>query len=150
VQCSRSVRSQAEDMTRVREWGLQDRPLNTVHFESPSHTTTLLGGLNTLRTKGLLLDVTLVADGQAFQVLHVPHFPECRPECCWLRCALCNSLHVRFPLLQVFRAAVPSSQMDEPQCFAGTSCLHLRFSSEDGRSASLQNNGSRTPGRAVS
>ena len=55
-------------MTRVREWGLQDRPLNTVHFESPSHTTTLLCGLNTLRTKGLLLDVTLVADGEAFQV----------------------------------------------------------------------------------
>lgn len=55
-------------MTRVREWGLQDRPLNTVHFESPSHTSTLLCGLNTLRTKGLLLDVTLVADGEAFQV----------------------------------------------------------------------------------
>jgi hypothetical protein len=64
------LRFQAEDMTRVREWGLQDRPLNTVHFESPSHTTTLLAGLNTLRTKGLLLDVTLVADGQAFQVLN--------------------------------------------------------------------------------
>ncbi|PSN54714.1 Kelch-like protein 26 [Blattella germanica] len=54
-------------MTRVREWGMQDRPLNTVHFESPSHTSTLLCGLNTLRTKGLLLDVTLVADGEAFQ-----------------------------------------------------------------------------------
>ena len=55
-------------MTRVREWGMQDRPLNTVHFESPSHTSTLLCGLNTLRTKGLLLDVTLVAEGEAFQV----------------------------------------------------------------------------------
>lgn len=58
-------------MTRVREWGLQDRPLNTVHFESPSHTSTLLCGLNTLRTKGLLLDVTLVADGEAFQAHRV-------------------------------------------------------------------------------
>lgn len=55
-------------MTRVREWGLQDRPLNTVHFESPSHTGTLLCGLNTLRSKGLLLDITLVAEGEAFQV----------------------------------------------------------------------------------
>ncbi|KAJ9587276.1 hypothetical protein L9F63_019207 [Diploptera punctata] len=58
-------------MTRVREWGMQDRPLNTVHFESPSHTSTLLCGLNTLRTKGLLLDVTLVADGEAFQAHRV-------------------------------------------------------------------------------
>ncbi|KAK3908107.1 Kelch-like protein 26 [Frankliniella fusca] len=58
-------------MTRVREWGLQDRPLNTVNFESPSHTGTLLSGLNTLRAKGFLLDVTLVADGQAFQAHRV-------------------------------------------------------------------------------
>ncbi|XP_049790538.1 kelch-like protein 26 isoform X1 [Schistocerca nitens] len=58
-------------MTRVREWGLQDRPLNTVHFESPSHTGTLLCGLNTLRSKGLLLDVTLVAEGEAFQAHRV-------------------------------------------------------------------------------
>lgn len=57
-------------MTRTREWGLQDpgRPLNTINFESPSHTGTLLTGLNTLRAKGHLLDVTLVADGEAFQV----------------------------------------------------------------------------------
>ncbi|XP_067013052.1 kelch-like protein 26 [Anabrus simplex] len=58
-------------MTRVREWGLQDRPLNTVHFESPSHTGTLLCGLNTLRSKGLLLDITLVAEGEAFQAHRV-------------------------------------------------------------------------------
>jgi hypothetical protein len=63
------VRAVIRNMTRVREWGLQDRPLNTVHFESPSHTSTLLCGLNTLRTKGLLLDITLVADGEAFQVV---------------------------------------------------------------------------------
>nr|CAD7259250.1 unnamed protein product [Timema shepardi] len=54
-------------MTRVREWGLQDRPLNTVQFESPSHTGMLLCGLNTLRTRGWLLDVTLLAEGEAFQ-----------------------------------------------------------------------------------
>ncbi|GLG93332.1 Kelch-like protein diablo [Gryllus bimaculatus] len=46
-------------MARLKAWGLQDRPLNTVHFESPSHTGTLLGGLNALRCRGLLLDITL-------------------------------------------------------------------------------------------
>ena len=51
--------------------GLQDCPLNTVLFESPSHTSTLLCGLNTLQTKGLLLDITVVADGEAFQAHHV-------------------------------------------------------------------------------
>lgn len=57
-------------MTRTKEWGLQDpgRPLNTVNFEFPSHTGTLLSGLNALRAEGLLLDVTLVAEGEAFQV----------------------------------------------------------------------------------
>ena len=44
------------------------RPLNTVQFEHPSHTGALLYGLNALRSKGLLLDVTLVAGGEAFQV----------------------------------------------------------------------------------
>ncbi|XP_054267106.1 kelch-like protein 26 isoform X2 [Macrosteles quadrilineatus] len=60
-------------MTRTREWGLQEpgRPLNTVNFESPSHTGTLLTGLNTLRAKGHLLDVTLVAEGEAFQAHRV-------------------------------------------------------------------------------
>lgn len=68
--CRRIARNwtRTSKMTRVREWGLQDRPLNTVNFESPSHTGTLLSGLNTLRAKGFLLDVTLVADGEAFQV----------------------------------------------------------------------------------
>lgn len=46
-----------------------DRPLNTLCFESPTHTGVLLSGLNSLRGKGLLLDVTLIAEGCAFQVL---------------------------------------------------------------------------------
>lgn len=60
-------------MTRTKEWGLQDpgRPLNTVNFEFPSHTGTLLSGLNALRAEGLLLDVTLVAEGEAFQAHRV-------------------------------------------------------------------------------
>ncbi|XP_046680622.1 kelch-like protein 26 [Homalodisca vitripennis] len=60
-------------MTRTKEWGLQEpgRPLNTVNFESPSHTGTLLTGLNMLRAKGHLLDVTLVAEGEAFQAHRV-------------------------------------------------------------------------------
>lgn len=37
-------------------------------FESPTHTGILLGGLNNLRSKNLLVDVTLIADGQAFEV----------------------------------------------------------------------------------
>ncbi|GIX76485.1 kelch-like protein 26 [Caerostris extrusa] len=40
-------------------------------FESPSHMGTLLSGLNTLRSKGLLLDITLIAGGQAFQAHRV-------------------------------------------------------------------------------
>lgn len=44
------------------------RPLNTVNFESPSHTGTLLSGLFALRTQGLLLDVTLIAGGESFKV----------------------------------------------------------------------------------
>lgn len=64
-------------MTRTKDWALQEpgRPLNTVNFESPSHTGTLLAGLNTLRAKGHLLDVTLVAEGQAFQVTAQPMVP---------------------------------------------------------------------------
>ncbi|KAG0712145.1 Kelch-like protein 10 [Chionoecetes opilio] len=42
------------------------RPLHAVQLDHPSHTATLLYGLNALRCKGLLLDVTLVAGGQAF------------------------------------------------------------------------------------
>lgn len=54
-------------MTRLKEWCLQDRPLNTVHFECPSHCGTLLAGLDSLRTKGQLLDITLLAEGQSFR-----------------------------------------------------------------------------------
>ena len=43
------------------------RPLNTVQVEHPSHTAVLLSGLNALRSKGLLLDVTLVAGNEAFR-----------------------------------------------------------------------------------
>ncbi|CAL8135367.1 unnamed protein product [Orchesella dallaii] len=44
---------------------------HTIHFESPSHTGVLLCGLNSLRTKSLLVDVTLVAGGQAFEAHRV-------------------------------------------------------------------------------
>lgn len=50
-------------MTRLHD---PDRPLHTVHFESPSHTGTLLCGLQALRCKGLLIDVTLIAEGKSF------------------------------------------------------------------------------------
>lgn len=53
-------------MTRLKEWCLQDRPLNTIHFECPSHNGTLLTGLDSLRSKGQLLDITLLAEGQPF------------------------------------------------------------------------------------
>ncbi|KAL7633189.1 UNVERIFIED_CONTAM: hypothetical protein RMT77_016559 [Armadillidium vulgare] len=46
-------------------------PLNTVQLEHPSHTGALLYGLNTLRSKGLLLDVTLIAGGQEFRAHRV-------------------------------------------------------------------------------
>ena len=56
-------------MTRSGGTAAAPRPLNTVQFEHPSHTGALLYGLNTLRSKGLLLDVTLIAGGEAFQVV---------------------------------------------------------------------------------
>ncbi len=40
----------------------------TIQFESPTHTGILLGGLNNLRNKNLLVDVTLIADEQKFEV----------------------------------------------------------------------------------
>lgn len=39
----------------------------TVQFESHSHTGTLLSGLNLLRARGQLLDVTLIAGGREFR-----------------------------------------------------------------------------------
>ena len=41
---------------------------HTLQFESPSHTGTLLSGLNSLRNKNLLVDVTLIVGGQSFEV----------------------------------------------------------------------------------
>lgn len=55
-------------MTLAVTLTLQDRPLNTVYFESLSHTNTLLNGLNELRLKGQLLDITFQAEGREFQV----------------------------------------------------------------------------------
>lgn len=45
-----------------------DQPLNTVCFESLSHTNTVLTGLNELRKREYLLDVTLLAEGRSFKV----------------------------------------------------------------------------------
>lgn len=55
-------------MTSPADWEFNDKPLNTVYFGSPSHADTLLSGLSSLRSKGHLLDVTLYAQGHAFQV----------------------------------------------------------------------------------
>lgn len=45
--------------------------LNTVYFESPSHTGILLSGLGALHNQGLLLDVTLIAGDQQFKAHRV-------------------------------------------------------------------------------
>ena len=42
--------------------------LNGINVDIPSHTSTLLEGLSHLRMKSLLLDVTLSAQGENFQV----------------------------------------------------------------------------------
>ncbi|XP_059609563.1 kelch-like protein 26 [Phlebotomus argentipes] len=44
-----------------------DRTLNTIFFESLSHTNTLLNGLNELRLNGHLIDITLTANGRSFR-----------------------------------------------------------------------------------
>jgi len=44
-------------------------PDQNLLFESPTHNAIVLGGLNNLRNKNLLVDVTLVAGGQAFEVI---------------------------------------------------------------------------------
>lgn len=59
-------------MTLVPGLDYNEKPLNTVYFDSPSHSDTLLSGLNSLRSKGHLLDVTLYAQGNAFQVTIFP------------------------------------------------------------------------------
>jgi len=51
------------------------------HFESPSHTGMVLSGLNSLRNKNLLVDITLHADGQSFEVsVIVTYFGEIPDE----------------------------------------------------------------------
>lgn len=55
-------------MTLVPGLDYNEKPLNTLYFDSLSHSDTLLSGLNSLRSKGHLLDVTLYAQGNAFQV----------------------------------------------------------------------------------
>lgn len=50
---------------------LIDRPLNTVSFESISHTNTVLTGLNELRRREYLLDITLLAEGHSFRVSYI-------------------------------------------------------------------------------
>lgn len=46
----------------------EGKELNGIIFESFSHTGTILKGLNELRLKGVLVDVTLQADGKKFRV----------------------------------------------------------------------------------
>lgn len=58
-------------MTKAKDFSFLDKPLNTVYFDSPSHTGTLLSGLHELWKKGQLLDITLLAEGIAFKVLGV-------------------------------------------------------------------------------
>lgn len=53
-------------MTRTKE-KLFDKPLNCSYYEHKSHQTTLLEGLNSLREKGELLDITLVIQGRIFK-----------------------------------------------------------------------------------
>lgn len=48
-----------------------NKSLQGVSLDVPSHTTTLLEGLSHLRSKDLLLDVTLSAQGQHFTVGHM-------------------------------------------------------------------------------
>lgn len=46
----------------------EGKELNGIVFESFSHTGTILKGLNELRLKGVLVDVTLRTDGKVFRV----------------------------------------------------------------------------------
>ncbi|XP_065084969.1 kelch-like protein 13 [Ochlerotatus camptorhynchus] len=47
--------------------GAEGKELNGIVFESFSHTGTILKGLNELRLKGVLVDVTLRTDGKVFR-----------------------------------------------------------------------------------
>lgn len=48
--------------------GDEGKELNGIVFESFSHTGTILKGLNELRLKGVLVDVTLRTEGKVFRV----------------------------------------------------------------------------------
>lgn len=54
-------------MTKTKEKYLHDKPLNTIYYEHSSHQSTLLEGLNSLRQKGELLDISLVIEGRIFR-----------------------------------------------------------------------------------
>lgn len=56
-------------MTGSNDWAFLDRPLNAMSFESMSHTNTVLNGLNELRRREYLLDITLLAEGKSFKVI---------------------------------------------------------------------------------
>ncbi|KAF7270357.1 kelch-like protein 26 [Rhynchophorus ferrugineus] len=54
-------------MTRTKERFLHDKPLNTIFYEHSSHQNILLEGLNSLRQKEELLDITLIIEGSVFR-----------------------------------------------------------------------------------
>ncbi|KAJ8918607.1 hypothetical protein NQ315_013113 [Exocentrus adspersus] len=54
-------------MTKTKEKYLHDKPLNTICYEHAFHQANLLEGLNSLRQKGALLDITLVIEGTVFR-----------------------------------------------------------------------------------
>ncbi|CAG9819455.1 unnamed protein product [Phaedon cochleariae] len=54
-------------MTKPKIKYLHDKPLNTIYYEHNHHQSTLLEGLNSLRQKGELLDITLVIEGTVFK-----------------------------------------------------------------------------------
>lgn len=55
-------------MTRTKERFLHDKPSNNIpYYERSSHQSILLDGLNSLRQKGELLDITLIIEGSIFR-----------------------------------------------------------------------------------
>ncbi|KAJ6643121.1 Kelch-like protein 26 [Pseudolycoriella hygida] len=55
-------------MTGQSNWTLlHGRALNTICFESQSHPSTVLQGFNGLRSRGFLLDITLLVEGKSFR-----------------------------------------------------------------------------------
>ncbi|KAG5900505.1 hypothetical protein JTB14_010915 [Gonioctena quinquepunctata] len=54
-------------MTKTKIKHLHDKPLNTIFYELHHHQSTLLEGLNSLREREELLDITLVIEGRVFK-----------------------------------------------------------------------------------